>query len=308
MESEGRYPLRLDITPVPGIPVSPQPAAAGMLKLYWLGQAGFLADLHFGPEAKPFRFLIDPYLSDSLAEKYRGSRFPHIRMAAPPVRPEDLLGVDAVFCTHGHTDHLDPGTLPVIASNNTLCRFVIPKAASETAAGRGVPADRTVMIDAGEAIIVDGALEVKALASAHEELTVNDRGESLHLGYVIRMKGLSMYHSGDCVPYYGLSGILKQLAPDVFLLPVNGRDEKRRANGIPGNFHLEEALDLAGEAGARVFIGHHFGMFDFNTIDITSGRETLSGWLEKNRWTGLTEDRACLAALDVCYEFLWNLQ
>lgn len=73
--------------------------------LYWLGQAGFLI------RTKQASWLIDPYLSDSLAEKYKGKHYPHIRMMPAPIRVQDLTNVDGVLCTHKHTDHMDAGTL-----------------------------------------------------------------------------------------------------------------------------------------------------------------------------------------------------
>lgn len=54
------------------------------LRLRWLGQAGFLI------ETREVRILIDPYLSDSLAEKYRGKPYPHRRMVPAPAAPEAL--------------------------------------------------------------------------------------------------------------------------------------------------------------------------------------------------------------------------
>jgi hypothetical protein len=51
------------------------------------------------------------------------------------------------------------------------------------------------------------------------------------------------------------------------LLPVNGRDELRRSKGIPGNFTLEEAVDLCRCSGIPILIAHHFGMFGFNTLN-----------------------------------------
>ncbi len=53
----------------------PQPG----IRLFWLGQAGFVLEAH------EKRIVIDPYLSDSLAEKYKGTPRPHIRMMPPPV-------------------------------------------------------------------------------------------------------------------------------------------------------------------------------------------------------------------------------
>jgi hypothetical protein len=39
-----------------------------------------------------------------------------------------------------------------------------------------------------------------------------------------------------------------------------------------GNFSFEEAVTLCAGAGIGVLIPHHFGMFDFNTIDETELR------------------------------------
>ena len=76
------------------------------LRLCWLGQAGFVID------GGGLRAVIDPYLSDSLAEKYRGKAFAHRRMMPAPVAPDGIAHVDLVLATHAHTDHLDLGTLP----------------------------------------------------------------------------------------------------------------------------------------------------------------------------------------------------
>lgn len=83
---------------------------------------------------------------------------------------------------------------------------------------------------------------------------------------MIEIAGVRIYHSGDCVPYPGLTANVAALAPHVALLPVNGRDAERSGNGVPGNFTLDEAVTLAKGAGVRVMIAHHHGLFDFNTI------------------------------------------
>jgi L-ascorbate metabolism protein UlaG (beta-lactamase superfamily) len=75
------------------------------ITLYWLGQAGFVI------QAGARRLIIDPYLSDTPAEKYKGTATPHKRMARPPVDPAELGRIDLVLITHHHTDYMDPGTL-----------------------------------------------------------------------------------------------------------------------------------------------------------------------------------------------------
>ena len=76
------------------------------LQLHWLGQAGFVIAWD------DRRLMIDPYLSDALALKYAGTRFPHQRMMPPPVTAEQIDCLDLVLCTHAHSDHMDPGLLP----------------------------------------------------------------------------------------------------------------------------------------------------------------------------------------------------
>ena len=70
---------------------------AGTFHLWWLGQSGFLL------KWQHHHLLFDPYLSDSLAVKYAGTRFPHARLQAIPVPPERIGQVRLVLCTHGHT-------------------------------------------------------------------------------------------------------------------------------------------------------------------------------------------------------------
>jgi hypothetical protein len=55
-------------------PLAQRPTAAASsmgITLYWLGQAGFVI------QAGGRRLVIDPYLSDTLAEKYEGTATPH---------------------------------------------------------------------------------------------------------------------------------------------------------------------------------------------------------------------------------------
>lgn len=234
-------------------------AVESAISLIWLGQAGFIA------EGGGFKIVIDPYLSDSLYARYKEKKFPHRRMHAAPFKPEELDGIDFVLCTHGHSDHMDPGTLPGLAAANPSCRFICPAAEKEKAVERGVPAKRFIGLDADESY--GEGIKFTALASAHEDLAVDKQGLSLFLGYVIDFGRYRIYHSGDCIPYDVLSSRLKQLKVDTALLPVNGRDDYRKMNGVPGNFTVDEAVRLCVDAGIKMMIPHHFGMFDFNTED-----------------------------------------
>jgi L-ascorbate metabolism protein UlaG (beta-lactamase superfamily) len=160
---------------------------------------------------------------------------------------------------------MDPGSLPVLARNNPACRFIVPRAETGAAAKSGIPPERTVAVNSGESVSLSEDLTVEAMPAAHESLKLNERGEHHFLGYIFRTPRLAIYHSGDCVPYDGLTGELLRRKIDLALLPVNGRDAYRTSRGIAGNFTFAEARRLCADARIPCLIPHHFGMFAFNT-------------------------------------------
>ena len=230
----------------------PEPIDFG---LAWLGQAGFA--LRFGRT----RLLIDPYLSDHLERKYRGSGRPHDRMM-PSVGVEAFDGVDFVLCTHQHGDHMDPEALPALALRNPACRFIVPRASMEPVRGFGVPTAQLDGTDVGETIALNEGLSLEAVPAAHETLERNEHGEHHFLGFILRTSAFAVYHSGDSVPYPNLTRFIAGRGIGLALLPVNGRGK-----GVAGNFTFGEAVELCRAAGIPYMVPHHFGMFAFNTVD-----------------------------------------
>jgi L-ascorbate metabolism protein UlaG (beta-lactamase superfamily) len=242
----------------------PQSAAAGAVDITWLGQAGFLV------RAAGNAILIDPYLSDSLATKYRGREFAHERLMAPPIVLDEIGGaylcrLDFVLCTHRHSDHMDPETLAAVTLQQPGCRFVVPAAELNHALSLGLPEGRVLPIDAGDTLSLGDGVVVKAIPAAHESFQQDAAGRHRFLGYVITIGGLTLYHSGDTVVYPGLAATLANEEIDCALLPVNGRDAYRASRGVPGNMTAGEAIDLCNAAGIPLLVPHHFGMFAFNT-------------------------------------------
>jgi L-ascorbate metabolism protein UlaG (beta-lactamase superfamily) len=232
-------------------------AQAGRLHLWWLGQSGFLI-------AWDGRFLLmDPYLSDSLTEKYAGTDRPHVRMTARVVDPSRLDFIDCATSSHNHTDHLDGETLkPLLAANPGLS-LLVSEANRLFAADRlGVPPERLTGLLPGEPVTI-GPFTFHALPSAHESLEFDDLGRPKYIGIVVQAGPWTLYHSGDAVPYPGLGEALRQWAIDIALLPVNGRDPQR---GVAGNFSALEAARLGREIGARWVVPCHYQMFEFNSV------------------------------------------
>lgn len=269
---------RLDVmTQTRDVPLSEclaTPAQQGAANLFWLGQAGFALRTATGLA------VLDAYLSDALAEKYKNSHYKYKRMMPAPVEPEALRGVELLFASHGHSDHLDPWALGRIMEVNPECRLICPTGVVATAIERGAPSDRIEAMRVFEKRRF-GAMEVELLPAAHETLDVDADGNTAFGGFVLGLEGMRLYHSGDCVRFAGQAELLRERAVDAAMLPVNGRDAERTANGVIGNFSVDEAAELCVDAGIGLLIPQHFGMFDFNTVSPATMKSDLEKWRER---------------------------
>jgi L-ascorbate metabolism protein UlaG (beta-lactamase superfamily) len=224
----------------------------GHVHLWWLGQSGFLVQFEGG------HLLLDPYLSDSLTEKYADTDKPHVRMTARVVDPSALDFVDVVTSSHNHTDHLDAATLGPLLRVNPDATLVVAAANCDFAAQRlRIDPSVPVGLAIGDAVSV-GPFRIEAVPAAHEDI------DPQYVGYVVRCGAWTLYHSGDTVLYEGMADRLRPHAIDVALLPINGRAPERR---VAGNLDATEAAGLGRAIGARTVIPCHYEVFAFNTAD-----------------------------------------
>lgn len=226
--------------------------------IWWLGQSGFL--LQWNGSC----LLFDPYLSDSLTNKYAQTTKPHIRMGELVITPHLLDMIDVVTSSHNHTDHLDGETLIPLLKANPKITFLIPEANREFVAER-VKCLRNfpLGITDGESLTAKN-FEFHGIPAAHNNIDRDQSGRCLFMGYVVRFGSFSVYHSGDTLWFEGLEKLLKPFGVDVALLPINGNDPSR---GVAGNLNVREAAELGKQIGARYVIPHHYNMFKFNTAD-----------------------------------------
>lgn len=225
--------------------------APGRLSVWWLGQSGFL----LGHEGE--FLLFDPYLSDSLTQKYAATDKPHVRMTARVIDPARLDFVRVVTTSHNHTDHLDAETLrPLLAAAPaaTLVGAAANRGFIEERLGAVVQGRLVTLADGGRVTV--GPFSITAVPAAHEEL----RPE--FAGFVVGVGPFRIYHSGDTVLYPGIVDRLRPFAVDLALLPINGRAPERR---VAGNLDGPEAAQLAHDIGARWVVPCHYEMFAFNT-------------------------------------------
>jgi L-ascorbate metabolism protein UlaG (beta-lactamase superfamily) len=226
--------------------------------VWWLGQSGYLL------QWKGKHLLIDPYLSDSLTKKYAQTDKPHTRMTELVIDPTRLNFIDVVTSSHIHTDHLDGETLIPLIKANPGIKFIIPEANRAFVTDRIKAAlDFPIGLNDGERVSI-GNFTFTAVPAAHETVERDEAGRCKFLGYVIQFGPYTVYHSGDTMLYDTMVEKLSAFSIDVAILPINGKDPKRK---VAGNLSAKEAVHLGKQINARMVIPCHYDMFTFNTAD-----------------------------------------
>jgi L-ascorbate 6-phosphate lactonase len=199
--------------------------------------------------------LVDPFLS------------PHPeRLVPPPFAAENARGVDLVLITHDHLDHLDEIALPAIAAASPTATVVVPEEVVERVAGLGVERARVRGLP-HEGRTEVGAVMVDAVPACHGEGMADAYRLGPFLGYVVSAGGARVYHAGDTVLFDGLVERLRELRVHLALLPINGRDDEREAQGIVGNLDAREAAQLTRDIDADAAVPLHWDMFAWNPGD-----------------------------------------
>ena len=224
----------------------PQP---GQVTLRWLGQGGWAMRSPDGVV-----WCVDPYLSSF-------SSRPNFQRLAPTPVEARLVQTDAVLCTHNHTDHVDPVSLPEIAQAAPAARFYAAAEGAQKMRDLGIAAGRIQTVKVG-----DRAVPVRS-AAAHDGDVTADVVFASHggdaVGYVFHVGGsgsgrpLRVYVTGDTLYDPQLISDATR-GVDVLCVCINGR---------MGNMNHEEAARLAGEVAARTVIPMHYGVMPHNTVD-----------------------------------------
>lgn len=205
------------------------------MHLWWLGQSGYLV------QVDGEHLLLDPYLSDTLSERFAGTRTPRERVTERITDPGRLAFVDVVASSNCHGDHLDPGTLPLVLARGAA--LVCPAGGEALAAERANRSPDAVLAPGDEVTI--GGFRIEAVRAYHESAPEA-------VGYVVRNGPFSLYHSGDTRRVRGIAEAVAPHAVDVALVAANGKH---------GNMNGADAARLAYEAGARLAVPCHFEMF-----------------------------------------------
>jgi len=236
-------------TEIEQLPVNDQSVA-----IWGLGQTGYVI------KGREHIIYIDPYLTDTLRITTGDIC---TRLFPPPLEPEEICNATAVFCTHGHGDHLDPVTLQGISKYSPLARFIVPHIHLRDVTALGIPEDRVYCPKQNQRQSI-GNVEFIPISAAHPQVEYDNEGYSKYLGYLFFFGEITLFHAGDTVLYPEIIDNLKQYSIDIAILPINGRDYWRERANIIGNLDYKEAVQLAAAISAKVLIPSHNDLFAAN--------------------------------------------
>jgi L-ascorbate 6-phosphate lactonase len=134
-----------------------------------------------------------------------------------------------------------------------------------------VPKSQIISVNPHDVVEVAG-IEIDVVPAIHG-VTMDDAygdGSSLgggprFVGYAFRGQP-SVYVAGDTIVTDEVASSLSRLEIEVAMLPINGRDPEREAQGIVGNMDAGEAVELALATGATRLLPYHWDGYAGNTV------------------------------------------
>jgi L-ascorbate 6-phosphate lactonase len=213
--------------------------APDAVAIWYLGQNGFVLKGHKSP-----LIAIDPYLTNSCAEKFRHLPFRLDRQLPIFIEPEDL-DVDVLLCTHSHEDHADPETIRRLDKSREML-FLGPFDAMRVFAACGLDEARCRLIHPGESVALGEHLTLQpAFALPTDDTDLN------HVGLVLTYgNGITFYNTGDTTFAERLQPLLPREV-DVCAICINGGYH---------NLSAMEAATIVQGIRPRVVIPCHYDM------------------------------------------------
>ena len=219
-------------------------------RIHFLGVAGY--DVA-GPD---FRFVIDPFLSESPFAQ---------------VSPEDLETPDAILVTHAAMDHLgDTAAIATRTGAPVICGGEVRAMLLDA----GVPSEQLRATTWGIVVEVNGVI-VRPVACAHwsqGRLSDGSHVSGVPMGFIVETEpGVRIYHYGDTAIFGDLRLIGELYAPTVGLLGCSQPQELLATVPGPGTvltgeMSPREAALAAEMLRVQVAVACHY--FDHQHVDV----------------------------------------
>ncbi len=220
------------------------------MKGLWLGQAGFLFTAQDG-----ITIMIDPYMSDSLAQK-NGPAF----QRQVPIRREFLKAPDILVLTHCHEDHMDIPTLDQIFGQKPM-HVLAPASTLPVLRERYGGKAEFILFTPGTEVTL-GRVHLRAVFAAH-----SDRDA---IGVVVSCDGKVVCHMGDSLYH---RNIFQQDVEgvDLLILPINGKGN---------NMNAVDAVRMTMALHPKTVLPMHWDMFKAfgcDAVEFTEKLDTNAG-------------------------------
>jgi L-ascorbate metabolism protein UlaG (beta-lactamase superfamily) len=202
-----------------------------MKRILWLGQAGIFF------EWENLRVMIDPYLSDSVAEMEPKNK----RRVPVPDWVFDL-SPDVLIFTHCHRDHYDPESIAPFLQKGKPLTVLSPSSVWKEVRQNGGD-HNYVLFDQGTAWTEQG-IKMRAVPACHSDEHA--------IGLILDDGEKKYYVAGDTL--YN-EKIFPYVPEDVFtlFLPINGRGN---------NMNMTDALSFCERVKPELAVPMHCGLFD----------------------------------------------
>jgi N-acyl-phosphatidylethanolamine-hydrolysing phospholipase D len=242
----------------------------------WVGHSTFLVQMGH------VTFLTDPTWSSTASPIALGPR----RYVRPGLRMEDLPPVDFAVVSHNHYDHMDLGTLKVLADKGT--RIFVPLGNAETLHSAGI--DNVEELDWWDERTVKG-VTIHCVPARHwSRRGLFDGNRALWSGWAVIAPDRRFYFAGDTGMFPGFTEIGERLGPfDLAALPIGAYEPQAMMK--PSHMTPEEAVDAATALHAAKSVAMHFGTFDltdepvdeppkrFRAASTAAGRDETKDWV-----------------------------
>ena len=168
------------------------------------------------------------------------------------VLPGDLINIDLILITHGHTDHLDVSVLKNILTHNKTAQILTNRSVGEMLSKEGVPFE---LLEDGQKTKIRGV----------EIIGIGDNHASIHRDWPISQNTAYLIANNIFIP--GDSFTEPKIPIEILALPISS----------PWN-SLGESIDYAIKVKPKFCIPIHDG----NMVNVLGSHKTVATIIEKH--------------------------
>lgn len=200
------------------------------------------------------KVLIDPVFAE------RTSPFSFVgpkRFHQPPIKLDQLQGIDLVIISHDHYDHLDKLTIKELTDK--VKQFIVPLGVNQHLINWGVPEQKITSLDWWQSIKIDDLTVTSTPGQHFSGRGLFDANQTLWNSYALSSEQSNIFFSGDSGYFSGFKEIGERLGPfDLTMVETGAYDKDWPSIHMTPEQSLQAHLDLKGE----VMLPIHNSTFD----------------------------------------------